>query len=45
MIPMSLVALGPRRNVPETGLAALGRRTAEFFVPAARARAANEQQD
>jgi len=44
-IPMSLVALGPRRNVPETGLAALGRRTAEFFVPAARARAANEQQD
>jgi hypothetical protein len=45
MIPMSLVALGPRRNVPETGLAALGRRTAEFFVPAARARAAYESQD
>jgi hypothetical protein len=45
MIPMSLVALGPRTNVPETGLAALGRRTAEFFVPAARARAAGESQD
>jgi cell division protein FtsL len=45
MIPRNLVAMSPRSNVPESGFAALGRRTAEFFVPAARARAASESQD
>ena len=45
MIPLSLVAMSPRSRVPESGIAALGRRATEFFVPAARARAAGESQD
>lgn len=45
MIPPSLVALAPTRSVPQTGLAAVASRLNEFFVPAARARAASETQD
>jgi cell division protein FtsL len=45
MIPPSLVALAPTRPVPQTGLAAVESRLNEFFVPAARARAASETQD
>jgi hypothetical protein len=45
VIPQSLVALAPTTSVPLTGLAAVESRLNEFFVPAARARAANERQD
>jgi cell division protein FtsL len=45
VIPRSLVALAPAHRLPETGLAALGRRANEFFVPAARARAASETEN
>lgn len=45
MIPSSLVALAPTRPVPLTGLAAVESRLNDFFVPTARARAANETQD
>jgi len=45
MIPPSLVALAPARPVPQTGIAAVASRLNEFFVPAARARAARETQD
>jgi cell division protein FtsL len=45
MIPPSLVALSPSTPVPQTGLAAVGSRLNDFFVPAARARAARETQD
>src|SRR5262245_60445019 len=45
MIPPSLVAMAPARRVPVRGLAAVARRVNEFFVPAARARAASETQE
>jgi hypothetical protein len=45
IIPRDYLAAAPSAGVPENGLAAVGRRAAELFVPAARARARSDSAD